>query len=157
MKKYIIITITMLAALTCKAQWVNAVADNGFDPKFNYSTCDETTYANKWLKIQKMTDSTMLFLVYLKYVCVDKPTIEYSFKLDTGWTKFTYYGLTSADKSKIYLSYDLEGNFGDAFSKATILKIRVDDKHCGKTVYEFNMAGSAAALAWVRKDMRPKK
>jgi hypothetical protein len=157
MKKYIFITIAMFAALNCKAQWVNEVSDNGFDPKFHYSTCNEASTTHRWLKVSKMTDSTFLFLVYLGYVCTETPTIEYSFKMDTGWTKYTLSGLTSKDKKKIYLTDDLVSHYGDAFAKCSILKIRVDDSHCGKNIYEFNMTGSSAALEWVRRDMKPKK
>ena len=149
MKKYILTLILLTAATISNAQWKNEESDNGFDPKFRYSTVDEQTNSTRWLKIEKYKDTQTLLLVYLGFVCTENPTIELSYKMDTGWCKFKVLGMTSSGKKKVYISDNIEKDFGDAFAKSSLLKIRVDDDYCGTNVYSFSMAGSKAALDWV--------
>lgn len=149
MKKYIFTLVLLTVATISNAQWKNEEVDNGFDAKFRYSTVDEQTNTSRWLKIEKYKDSQTLLLVYLGYVCTNSPIIELSFKLDTGWCKFKVTGITATAKKKVYISDDVVKDFGDAFAKSSLLKIRVDDDYCGLNIYSFNMAGSKAALDWV--------
>jgi hypothetical protein len=73
-----------------------------------------------------------------------------SFKMDTGWSKYSGNAIMrTTDKKKIIITTDIDNLFSDEFRKSSILKIRVDDEHCGKTIYQFSMAGSTNAINYV--------
>lgn len=156
MKKYIL-TLLLLAASSAQAQWVNATADNGFDPPFRYSTCDDKIKKGKWLKVEKFKDTQVLLLIYVGFACEDFPKVEYSFKMDTGYHKINSVGAKSSDKKKIYLQFDVAKESGEYFAKCKELKIRITDSGCGTEIYQFDMTGSANAYTWVDEDPRFKK
>lgn len=146
-----------MAASSSQAQWQNETADNGFDPKFRYSTCDDKIKTGKWLKLEKFKDTQVLLLIYVGYACDDFPKVEYSFKMDTGYHKIKSIGAKSSDKKKIYLQFDVKKESGEYFAKCKELKIRINDGVCGIEIYQFDMTGSASAFTWVDEDPRFKK
>lgn len=132
------------------AQWKTETIDNGFDPPFRVAYTNDGQ--SKFLKLTKFSDSSVMLTMYEGYVCEERPVVELSFKMDTGWAKFAVYGLTSTDSKKVYISTDVVNSFGDAFSKASVLRIRLNDGHCGTNMSEFNMTGSAAALKFIMRE-----
>jgi hypothetical protein len=151
MKKYIL-SLIFLSVGVCKAQWVNKTSDNGFDDPYNYSICTAAENNRIWLKLEKLTDSSVLLYIFMMYVCKDKPLIDYSFKTDTGYFKTSDIGLKDDEGKRIYLMYELSLNntLGNIWCRSLQLRIRISDGACGTDIYTFNMTGSASALRWVQ-------
>jgi hypothetical protein len=155
MKKYIFLILMSLLSES-KAQWTTKTVDNGFDSAYRVAICHSTT-GKEFLKMIKMSDGNVLLLIYTGYVCTESPSIEYTYKTVTGWELFTSTGVTSDDNKKVYLSANLESSIMlPYFKSTTTFKIRIDDDHCGKTIYEFNMTGSAKAFEFIETDVTPK-
>lgn len=151
MKKHMILAAMAFLAFTRgNAQWENKISDNGFDPVFRYSVCDAKGNPNVWIKIEKATDSTVLFLIFTGYVCDEDPTVDLSFKTDTGYVKKAVEGVVDKPKKRIYIGYiNINRDAGNVWRNSTILRIRVNDGHCGTQIYTFDMTLSASALKWV--------
>jgi hypothetical protein len=86
MKKYIL-SLIFLSVGACKAQWSNKTSDNGFDDPYKYSICIAAENSRVWVKLEKLTDTSVLLYIFTGYVCKDKPSVDYSFKTDTGFLK----------------------------------------------------------------------
>ena len=154
MKKYIFLILMSLLSES-KAQWTTKTVENGFDPTYRVAICHSTT-GKEFLKMMKMPDGGVLLLLYTGYVCTENPTVEYTFKTVSGWEPFSNTGVTSTDKKKVYLSGNLsESIMLPYFKNTSLFKIRLDDEHCGTTIYQFNMVGSTRAYDFIESDVTP--
>jgi len=149
MKKLFLIAATLFAG-QLSAQWESKKVDNGFDPPYHLASCFDTK--SNFLKLENFGEGKIALILYTGYFCTEQPFVELSFKMDTGWSKYSGNAIMrTTDKKKIIITTDIDNLFSDEFRKSSILKIRVDDDHCGKTIYQFNMAGSTNAINYVSK------
>jgi hypothetical protein len=149
MKKLFLIAATLFAG-QLSAQWESKKVDNGFDPPYHLASCFDTK--SNFLKLENFGEGKIALILYTGYFCTEQPFVELSFKMDTGWSKYSGNAIMrTTDKKKIIITTDIDNLFSDEFRKSSILKIRVDDDHCGKTIYQFNMAGSTNAINYVLK------
>jgi len=148
MKKLILIGLTLVAG-KLSAQWKTEKIDNGFDPVYHLAFCHDRGY---FLKLENFGEGKIAMILYDGYFCTEEPFVELSYKMDTGWSKFSGNAIMrTTDQKKIILSVNVDNLMYDEFRKSSLLKIRVDDDHCGKKVYQFNMTGSINAINWVMK------
>jgi len=147
MKKLFLIAATLVAG-KLSAQWQSKKVDNGFDPPYHIASCFDKK--SNFLKLENFGDGKIALILYTGYFCIEQPFVELSFKMDTGWSKYSGNALLrTEDKKKIIISTDVNNLLRDEFRKSSILKIRVDDEYCGKAIYEFNMTGSTNAINYV--------
>lgn len=147
MKKLFLI-IAGLVAGQVSAQWETKKIDNGFDPPYQIASCWDAK--GNFLKLENFGEGKVALILYTGYFCTEQPFVELSYKMDTGWSKFSGNAIMrTTDQKKIIISIDVDRNMRDEFRKSSLLKIRVDDEHCGKTVYEFKMTGSTNAINYV--------
>ena len=146
--KKLIIAIALLIAGKASAQWETRKVDNGFDAPYHLAFCyDGKTY----LKLENFGEKKVALILYTGYFCTEQPFVELTYKMDTGWSKFSGNAIMrTTDKKKIIISIDIEALMADEFRKSSILKIRVDDVDCGKAIYEFDMSNSTYALWYVK-------
>ena len=144
MKKLFLI-IAGLVAGQVSAQWETKKIDNGFDPPYQIASCWDAK--GNFLKLENFGEGKVALILYTGYFCTEQPCVELSYKMDTGWSKLSGNAIMrTTDQKKIIISIDVDRNMRDEFRKSSLLKIRVDDEHCGKTVYEFKMTGSTIAI-----------
>lgn len=147
MKKLFLIMATLVAGKV-SAQWETKKIDNGFDPPYQIASCWDAK--GNFLKLENFGEGKVALILYTGYFCTEQPFVELSYKMDTGWSKFSGNAIMrTTDQKKIIISIDVDRNMRDEFRKSSLLKIRVDDEHCGKTVYEFKMTGSTNAINYV--------
>lgn len=147
MKKLFLI-IAGLVAGQVSAQWETKKVDNGFDPPYQIASCWDAK--GNFIKLENFGEGKVALILYTGYFCTEQPFVEMSYKMDTGWSKFSGNAIMrTTDQKKIIISIDVDRNMRDEFRKSSLLKIRVDDEHCGKTVYEFKMTGSTNAINYV--------
>lgn len=149
MKKLFFIIAGLIAG-QASAQWETKKVDNGFDPPFHVAICyDKKT---NFLKLENFGEGKVAMILYTGYFCTEQPNVELSYKMDTGWSKYSGNAIMrTTDQKKIIISIDIDNAMHDEFRKSSLLKIRVDDEHCGKSIYEFIMAGSTNAINYVIK------
>jgi len=149
MKKLFLIA-TALFMGKANAQWETKRIDNGFDPPYQIASCWDAK--GNFLKLENFGEGKVALILYTGYFCTEQPFVDLTFKMDTGWSKFSGNAIMrTTDQKKIIISIDIDRNMRDEFRKSSLLKIRVDDEHCGKGIYEFNMAGSTNAIQYVIK------
>ena len=154
MKKYIFLILISLISES-KAQWTTKTVENGFETAYRVAICHSTT-GKEFLKMIKMPDGGVLFLLYVGSVCTENPTIEYTFKTFSGWEPFSNTGVTSTDKKKVYLSSNLtESIMLPYFKNTSMFKIKMYDEHCGTTIYQFKMVGRSRAFDFIESDVTP--
>jgi len=147
MKKLFLIMATLVAGKV-SAQWETKKIDNGFDPPYQIASCWDAK--GNFLKLENFGEGKVALILYTGYFCTEQPFVELSYKMDTGWSKFSGNAIMrTTDQKKIIISIDVDRNMRDEFRKSSLLKIRVDDEHCGKSVYEFKMIGSTNAINYV--------
>jgi hypothetical protein len=148
MKKLILITLTLIAG-KLSAQWKTESIDNGFDPVYHLAFCHDGNY---FLKLENFGDGKVAMILYDGYFCTEEPYVELAYKMGEEWSRFNGNAIMrTTDQKKIIISVDIDKNMYDEFRKSSLLKIRVDDDHCGKKVYQFDMTGSTTAINWVRR------
>lgn len=148
MKKLILIALT-LAASKVSAQWRTEKIDNGFDPVYHLAFCYD---GGDFLKLENFGEGKVAMILYDGYFCTEQPFVELTYKMDTGWSKFSGNAIMrTTDKTKIIITIDIDNLMYDEFRKSSLLKIRVDDEHCKKKVYKFDMSGSTNAINWVMR------
>jgi hypothetical protein len=154
MKKYIFLIFMSLLSES-KAQWTTKTVEGGFDSAYRVAICHSTT-GKEFLKMIKMPDGGVLLLLYVGSVCTENPIVEYTYKTVSGWEPFSNTGVTSTDKKKVYLCANLaESIMLPYFKNTSLFKIRLDDEHCGTTIYQFNMVGSTTAYDFIESDVTP--
>jgi hypothetical protein len=148
--KPLLLIASIIICGNASAQWETKKIDNGFDPPYHIASCLDTK--NNFIKIENFGDGKIALILYTGYFCTETPFVELTYKMDTGWSRFSGNSLLrTSDKKKIILSTDIDKIMYDEFRKSSLLKIRVDDEHCGKAVYEFIMLGSKNAIEFVIK------
>lgn len=146
--KKLLFTLALAIASSASAQWEIKKVDNGFDPPFHIATCYDVK--NNFLKLENFGEGKVALILYTGYFCTENPFVELSYKTDTGWSKHSGNAIMrTTDKKKIIITIDVDKNMYSEFRKSSILKIRVDDEHCGKAIYEFKMIGSSNAINYV--------
>lgn len=147
MKKLFLILAGLVAGQV-SAQWVTKRVDNGFDPPYHIATCDDPK--GNFIKLENFGEGKVALILYNGYFCTEQPFVELTYKMDTGWSKFSGNAIMrTTDQKKIILSINVDNAMYSEFRKSSLLKIRVDDEHCGKSVYEFKMIGSTNAINYV--------
>jgi hypothetical protein len=153
MKKQIITIAALLSGITASAQWTTETVDNGFDNKFKVAYVDATD-GKRFAKLYTGLDSTIGFMLYEGYVCTEHPTVELTFLVGGKWQAYQpFSGDKSTDSKRVYMLDDI-ALIEEDFRKATVMKIRLTDDHCGTTVCEFNMTGSGRAIDFMRGGSR---
>jgi len=148
MKKLFLIA-TALFMGNAKAQWVTKSVDNGFDPLYHIAVCYD---GDDFIKLENFGEGKIALILYTGYFCTETPFVELSYKLDTGWSKFSGNAIMrTSDKKKIILSVNIDENMYDEFRKSSRLRMRVDDDHCGKKIYDFSMVNSTNAINFVKR------
>ena len=151
MKKLFII-FALFTAAKSNAQWENKIADNGFDEPYRYAVC-YTSDGKNFVKLEKLTDTSVLVVLYEGYICEERPKVEYSFKVGGLTDKYDIYGIRSTDKKRVMMSAVVnESNFVHSFKYCSIMRIRLNDESCGSEIYAFDMTYSEKALIWVMSD-----
>lgn len=146
--KKLILALTLLIAGKASAQWQTKKVDNGFDPPYHIATCDDLK--GNFIKLENFGEGKVALILYTGYFCTEQPFVELSYKMDTGWSKFSGNAIMrTTDQKKIILSINVDNVMFSEFRKSSLLKIRVDDEHCGKAIYEFRMIGSTNAINYV--------
>jgi hypothetical protein len=146
--KHLLFTLAFAIIGNASAQWETRRVDNGFDPPYHLAFCYD---GGNFLKLENFGEGKVALILYTGYFCNDKPFVEVTYKMDTGWSKYLGEAIMrTSDKKKIILSADIDAIMYDEFRKSSVMKIRVDDKECGKAVYEFNMRGSSYAMWYVK-------
>jgi hypothetical protein len=149
-KLFLIVTLGLIG--NAKAQWVNKVSDNGFDDPYRYAVA-YTDDGQNFVKLEKLTDTSMIVVLYDGYVCEERPLLEFSFKVGNDNDKYEVYAVRSTDKKKAMTSAVINtGDFVRSFRLATTMRIRLNDESCGMTIFSFNMANSSSAITWVMGD-----
>lgn len=147
MKKLLFIA-TALFVGNANAQWQTKKIDNGFDPPYHIASCEDIK--GNFIKLENFGEGKIALILYTGYFCTEQPFVELSYKMDTGWSKFSGNAIMrTSDKKKIIISINIDNAMFSEFRKSSILKIRVDDEHCGKAIYEFKMIGSTNAINYV--------
>jgi len=147
MKKLLFIA-TALFVGNAHAQWQTKKIDNGFDPPYHIASCEDTK--GNFIKLENFGEGKIALILYTGYFCTEQPFVEISYKMDTGWSKFSGNAIMrTSDKKKIIISINIDNTMFSEFRKSSIMKIRVDDEHCGKAIYEFKMIGSTNAINYV--------
>lgn len=147
--KKLIIAIALLIAGKASGQWETKKVDNGFDPPYHIAVCYDKK--SNFLKLENFGEGKVAMILYTGYFCTEQPFVELSYLMDTGWSKFSGAAIMrTTDQKKIIISINIENAMSDEFRKSKLLKIRVDDEHCGKQIYEFTMTGSTYALSYVK-------
>lgn len=146
--KKLLFTLALAMAGSASAQWQTRKVDNGFDPPYHIASCDDVK--GNFLKLENFGEGKVALILYTGYFCTEQPFVELSYKMDTGWSKFSGNAIMrTTDQKKIILSINVDNAMYSEFRKSSLLKIRVDDEHCGKSVYEFKMIGSTNAINYV--------
>lgn len=146
MKKLITLIIFALSALTSFAQntvWKYETVDNGFDGKFKIAHCENK--AGDFVKLFGGQGGNIGMLLYTGYNCEDAPEIEMVLLVNGEWVKYELTGAKSEDSKKIYMFSDIR-SAEETWKKASLMRIRHNDGHCGTQIYEFSMSGSSAAF-----------
>jgi hypothetical protein len=150
MKKLIITLIALICFIPVQAQWKFETVDNGFDSKFKVAYADAVN-KKAFVKLFQQSDGRIGFLIYEGFICTDYPTIELTFFVNGEWQAYEpLTGIKSTDNEKVYILNDISSVEAD-FRKASIMKIRLDDTHCGKQIFEFDMTGSGKALDFMQE------
>lgn len=146
--KKLLFAVALAMAGSASAQWETKKVDNGFDPPFHVAICYDIK--NNFIKLENFGEGKVALILYTGYFCTEQPFVELSFKMDTGWSKFSRSAIMrTTDKKKIIITIDVDNGMFSEFRKSSLLKIRVDDEHCGKAIYEFKMIGSTNAINYV--------
>jgi hypothetical protein len=149
MKKLIITLIALVCFIPAQAQWVTKIIDNGFDGKFKVAYVESTT-GKEFVKLYAQGDGTLGFLLYEGFICTDRPIVELTFLVGGEWQSYeAFRGSKSTDSEKVYMLDDITAIEED-FRKATIMKVRLNDDHCGTEIFEFNMSGSGKAIDFMK-------
>lgn len=146
--KKLLFALALAMAGSASAQWQTKRVDNGFDPPYHIATCDDLK--GNFIKLENFGDGKVALILYTGYFCTENPFVDLSYKMDTGWSKFSGNAIMrTTDQKKIILSVNVDNAMYSEFRKSSLLKIRVDDEHCGKAIYEFKMIGSTNAINYV--------
>ena len=151
MKKLLLIFAFFTAAQS-EAQWENKSVDNGFDEPYRYAVA-YTDDGNYFVKLEKLTDTSVIIVLYEGYICDERPKLEFSFKVGDENDKYDVYAVRSTDKKRAMTSAVVNmGDFVRSFKLSSIMRIRLTDETCGTKIFTFDMSFSTSAIIWVMGD-----
>jgi hypothetical protein len=155
MKKHLLtLFLTFIFSYNLNAQWVTKKIDNGLDEP--YKICyDENIYGD----LLKMENNNGVVTVYVQdeTICEESDiSTNLSFFVNGEWKRYDFI-CNSFDEKFIILIGDLtsEENVDviNDFKNCTKIKFRFNYEYCEPEIYEFNMAGSTAALNFIMKQL----
>ncbi len=148
MKTLLLFLLFALCNSIAHSQWIYRTVDNGLDEPYPIAYTELADGAR--LKLENV-NGKIVFYIQADCICDKETTVDMALLINSEYTRYSFTGRTSKDRTCVFFTWDLENSIADDdFQVCSDLKVRINDETCGEQTYNFNMMGSALALQYMR-------
>jgi hypothetical protein len=147
--KKLVLSASLLFALSAQAQWVVKKLDNGFDTPFKIAYTEDGQ--RPFLKMERYEGAGVLIFKGV-YFCGSPIFVELSFQVNGVNKQYGRVCELNEDETTCFITFDIKNeDFFNDFKNCTSVKVRVTDASCSETgeIYTFKMNGSTAAVNFI--------